>query len=99
MENSIDVVLSVFIQPCTKRRRAQFSICAELTWLSVCVHFRCVCVCFRCVCARASDVCACACASDVRVRASDVCAENFSHSPRLLLQKSRAFNMLALCGI
>ncbi len=31
-----DVVLSVFIHSCTKkRRRAQFSIRAELTWLSV----------------------------------------------------------------
>ncbi len=39
-----DVVLSVFIHPCSKkRRRAQFSIRAELTWLSVCVRFRCVC--------------------------------------------------------
>ncbi len=37
------VVLSVFSHPCTKKwRRAQFSIHAELTWLSVCV---CVCVC------------------------------------------------------
>ncbi len=33
-----DVVLSVFIHPCTKRRRAQFSIRRELTWLSVCVR-------------------------------------------------------------
>ncbi len=40
-----DVVLSEFIHPCSKkRRRAQFSIRAELTRLSVC----------------ASDVCACA---------------------------------------
>ncbi len=38
-----DVVLSVFIHPYTKkRRRAQFSIHAELTRLSVCVRFRCV---------------------------------------------------------
>ncbi len=39
------VVLSVFIHPCTKKaeeRRAQFSIRAELTRLSVCVRFRCV---------------------------------------------------------
>ncbi len=34
--------------------------------------------------------CLCACALDV-------CAENFSHSARLLLQKSRAFYMLASC--
>ncbi len=38
------VVLSVFIYSCTKkRRRAQFSIRAELTWLSVsepgCLHY------------------------------------------------------------
>ncbi len=53
-----DVVLSDFIHPCSKkRRRAQFSIRAELTWLSVC--------------GCASDVCACA--SDVCVRASDLC--------------------------
>jgi len=39
-----DVVLSVFIHPCTKKwKRAQFSIHAELTRLSVCVRFRCVC--------------------------------------------------------
>ncbi len=38
-----DVVLSVFIHPCSKKRkRAQFSIRAELTRLSVCVRFRCV---------------------------------------------------------
>ncbi len=40
-----DVVLSVFIHPCSKKlkwRRAQFSIHAELTRLSVCVRFRCV---------------------------------------------------------
>ncbi len=35
-----DVVLSEFIHPCSKmRRRAQFSIRAELTRLSVCVRF------------------------------------------------------------
>ncbi len=51
-----DVVLSEFIHPCTKkRRRAQFSIRAELTRLSVCARFRCV-----CVHARASGVCVCA---------------------------------------
>ncbi len=34
-----DVVLSVFIHPCTKkRRRAQVSIRAELTRLSMCVR-------------------------------------------------------------
>ncbi len=39
----LDVILSVFIHPCTKKwRRAQFSIRAELTQLSVCVRFRCV---------------------------------------------------------
>ncbi len=49
-----DVVLSEFIHPCSKKqRRAQFSISAELTRLSVCVRFRCV-----CVRACASDVCA-----------------------------------------
>ncbi len=38
-----DVVLSEFSHPCSKkRRRAQFSIRAELTWLSVCIRFRCV---------------------------------------------------------
>ncbi len=38
-----DVVLSVFIHPCSKkRRRAQFSFRAELTRLSVCARFRCV---------------------------------------------------------
>ncbi len=46
-----DVVLSEFIHPCSKkRRRAQFSIRAELTPLSVCALQMCV---------RASDVCAC----------------------------------------
>ncbi len=43
-----DVVLSEFIHPCSKkRRRAQFSIRAELIRLSVCVCFRCVCDLFR----------------------------------------------------
>ncbi len=37
-----DVVLSVFIHPCSKKRRAQFSIRAELTCLSVRMRFRCV---------------------------------------------------------
>ncbi len=38
-----DVVVSEFIHSCSKmRRRAQFSIHAELMWLSVCVRFRCV---------------------------------------------------------
>ncbi len=85
-----DVVLSVFIHPCShKRRRAQFSIRAELTRLSVCMRFRRVCVRFRCVCVCASDVCACAlemcvcvcvrfrcvcvCASDVCVCALQMC--------------------------
>ncbi len=91
-----DVVLSEFIHPCTKkRRRAQFSIRAELTWLSVCVRFRCV-----CVCACASDVyvcvhafqmcvsvcarfrCVCACASDVCVRMLQMCARKTSHTAR-----------------
>ncbi len=41
----VDVVLSEFIHPCSKkRRRAQFSIRAELMRLSVCVRFGCVCV-------------------------------------------------------
>ncbi len=36
-----DVVLSEFIHPCSKkRRRAQFSIRAELTRLSECMRFR-----------------------------------------------------------
>ncbi len=53
----VDVVLSVFIPPCTnKRRRAQYSRGVDAA----------VCVC-------ASDVCVCVCASDVCVRASDVC--------------------------
>ncbi len=39
-----DVVLSEFIHPCSKKRRGQFSIRAELTWLSECVRFRCVCM-------------------------------------------------------
>ncbi len=40
-----DVVLSEFIHPCSKkRRRAQFSIRAELTRLSECTRFRCACV-------------------------------------------------------
>ncbi len=40
-----DVVLSEFIHPFSKmRRRAQFSIRADLTRLSVCVRVRCVCV-------------------------------------------------------
>ncbi len=74
-----NVVLSEFIHPCSKKwRRAQFSIRAELTRLSVCVRFRCVCVRASDVRARASDVCVCAsdvcvCASDVCVCASDVC--------------------------
>ncbi len=39
-----DVVLSEFIHPCSKkRRRAQFSIRAELTRLSECTRFRCAC--------------------------------------------------------
>ncbi len=77
------VVLSVFIHPCTqKRRRAQYShrvdaaicvralqmfVCARASDVCVCV---CVCVCAlqMCVCARASDVCVCVC-----VCASDVC--------------------------
>ncbi len=43
-----DVILSEFIHPCSNKwRRAQFSICAEFTRLSVCVRFRCVCVRFR----------------------------------------------------
>ncbi len=37
-----DVVLSEFIHLYSKQRRAQFSIRAELTRLSVCVRFRCV---------------------------------------------------------
>ncbi len=86
---NFDVVLSVFIQ---------------LTWLSVCAHFRCVCV-SVCVCVRALQMCVCACVRAlqmcvrvrVRVRASDVCSENFSHSARLLLQQSRASSMLTLC--
>ncbi len=64
------VVLNVFIHPCSKKRkRAQFSIHAELMRPSVYVRFRCVCVCvrFRCVCVRALQVCVCACASNVCV--------------------------------
>ncbi len=45
-----DVVLSEFIHPCSKkRRRAQFSIRAELMRLSVCARFRCAGAPFRCV--------------------------------------------------
>ncbi len=41
---NFDVVLSEFIYPCSKKRRkAQFSIRAELTRLSVCMRFRCAC--------------------------------------------------------
>ncbi len=48
-----DVVVSEFIHPCSKKlRRAQFSIRAELTRLSVCVRFRCVCVRAFQMCAR-----------------------------------------------
>ncbi len=43
-----DVVLSVFIHPCTKKWRRD-----RWRWLSVCARLRCV-----CVCARASDLCA-----------------------------------------
>ncbi len=67
-----DVVLSVFIHPCSKkRRRAQFSICAELTRLSVCARFRCVCVCAlqMCVCVCALQMCVCVCALQMCVRA------------------------------
>ncbi len=78
-----DVVLSVFIHPCTKKwRRAQYSrrvdaaVCVRALQMcacasDVCVRFRCV----RVMCACASDVCVCfrcvrvmcACASDVSV--------------------------------
>ncbi len=37
LAKTCDVILFELIHPCTqKRRRAQFRICAELTWLSVC---------------------------------------------------------------
>ncbi len=50
-----DVVISVFIHPCTKkRRRAQYS---RRVNAAVCVRALQMCVCV-CVCARASDVCA-----------------------------------------
>ncbi len=53
-----DVVLSEFIHPCSKkRRRAQFSIHAELTRLSVFVCTSDVCVCTSDVCVCTSDVC------------------------------------------
>ncbi len=73
-----DVVLSEFIHPCSKkRRRAQFSIRAELTWLSVCVRFRCVCVCVlqMCVCVHAFQMCVSVCVRFrcVCARASGVC--------------------------
>ncbi len=70
------VVLSEFIHPCSKkRRRAQFSIRAELTRLSVCVRFRCVCVraLQMCVRACASDVCACVRFRCVCVHALQMC--------------------------
>ncbi len=79
-----DVVLSVFIHPCSKSggelnlvftQSWRGCLCACASDVCVCVCFRCVCVCarFRCVCVRfrcvcASDVCVCVCA-----RVSDVC--------------------------
>ncbi len=77
------------------------NIRAELTWLSVCVYYRCVCV---CVCVRTLQMCVCVCVC-VYYRCVCVCvcvcvlqcAGNFSHSARLLLQQSRASYMLASC--
>ncbi len=99
-----DVVLSVFIHPCTNKaeeRSIQYSrgvdaavcvrasdVCVRALQRCVRVLQMCACVCFRCVCA--SDVC-------VRVLQMCACAENFSHSARLLLQQSRASFMLASC--
>ncbi len=75
-----DVVLSVFIHPCSKTAE-ESSVDTASVWalFCVCACFRCVCVRVLqvCVCARASDVCVCARASDVCVcvcaRTSDVC--------------------------
>ncbi len=81
-----DVVLYVFIHPCTKkRRRAQYSrrvdvavcvralqmcVCACASDVCVCVRFRCVCV---CVCASDVCVCVCVCFRCVCVRALQMC--------------------------
>ncbi len=56
-----DVVLSVFIHPCSKSR-GELNLVFTQSWRG-------------CLCACASDVCVCVCASDVCVcvRASDVC--------------------------
>ncbi len=81
----VDVVLSEFIHPCSKkRRRAQCSIRVDA---AVCVRALQMCV---CVCVRVLQMCVCACASDV-------CTGNFSHSARLLLQQSRASYVLTSC--
>ncbi len=73
----VDVVLSVFIHPCSqKRRRAQFSIRAVVASICVRTLQMCVCVCvrFRCVCARTLQTCVCAYASDVCVCVRFRCA-------------------------
>ncbi len=59
-----------------KKSGGELCIHAELTRLSVYVHFRCVCV---CVCARASDVCVCVCVC-VCVRALQMYAQKTSHT-------------------
>ncbi len=60
-----DVVLSEFIHPYSKkRRRAQFSIRAELTQLSECARFRRACERVRQTCARKSSHTARDCAAN-----------------------------------
>ncbi len=70
----VDVDLSVFIHPCSKkRRRDSWRGCLCACTSDVCVSFRCVCVCV-CVCAWASDVCVCVCVrACVRFRCVCVC--------------------------
>ncbi len=80
-----DVVLSEFIHPCSKkRRRAQFSIRAELTRLSVRVRFRCVCVC----------VCVCACVRVLQMcvwKTSNTARDCYSNNPERLICSPCAF--------
>ncbi len=90
-----DVVLSVFIHPCSKKqRRAEFSIRSELARLSVCARFRCVCVCalqmcvcvrFRCVCVCALQMCVCA------QETSHTARDCYSNNPERLICSPRAF--------
>ncbi len=73
----VDVVLSEFIHPCSKKwRKAQFSDRAELTRLSVCTRFRCVCVRVLQMCARKS---------------SHTALDCYSNNPERLIGSSCAF--------